>query len=631
MMAPLGMPDIPRPTGKLGLLGLSNEILDKIAECLSYADCLDPLIRVQQWPSNRYKSMAQFSYTCQRLAAVTRPHLYRKVVFCPKNGIDSDGLVLFLRTLIENPQHRRLTKDLECHFPLRPSMMGELDDLGNNRYNHLNHPAVCDYETCSRNTNEIARQIEYSWNKLSRPPKGPVPPPEDLTQLCGVGLFCDEEDSEELLDDYPGEYVMVMLLSMTKGLKRLALQLPLYSLVLDSVLAQRLNTVPQYPFLSTVFNPEVNSRLDAILPQELKTIKLLGELHHNHYDTFGAYPRHHLSITTLGAHCFLHVGTACQELIRAPKVTEIECGRDTIGWNLLHDGNPCIDTVRVTGAFRPFQTLVEVCNIFELKELSINTFYINSLLDKRDSHGSPRLNKALRQQATTLEILDLTGIEHPLHSTHSGKQNQAIPYLSCLPDLVHLRKAQIPLCFLYPVPLDDEDDATDDEDNATDDDDDEDDEDDATDGDDDATGDDDSDTDTLGGIEMYSPNLHEMIPRDLEELRLSVTYFGRGPRQEYYHSTVVAIAFKIIDFVRDFVQRFALECRQTHAKLRTFAIDVWQKYQCARVEEFGELRHIVEHDPGFCTAAERFRDAGVRFQLRFEVEDGHEIREAWYF
>ncbi|KAK3332359.1 hypothetical protein B0T19DRAFT_482652 [Cercophora scortea] len=602
-MASLGMPDtLPRPTGKFGLLGLSNEILDKIAEYLSYADCLDPIMGVEKWPNNPYKSMAQFSRTCHRLAAVTRPHLYRKVVFCPKNGIDSDGLVLFLRTLIENPQHRRLTKDLECHFPLRPPLLGEIDNLANNRYHHFNHPAICNYADCPRSTAEISRQIRNSWNKLSWYQKAPLSPVEEFLHFLKVELYTPEGDI--LLGDCPGEYVMVILLSVTKGLKRLALQLPIHFLLLNQLSAQRLRELPQYQWLSIMLDP-TGSRSDVVVPQELDTIKLLGELHHNHYDTYGAYPRHELSMTTLGSQSFIHVGTACQGLIQAPKVTKIECGRDATGWKMLHDSNPRIDTVRVTGAFRPFQTLVEVCDVFRLKELSINTFYIYSQVDKPDSRGSPGLNKALKQQAKTLEILDLNGIEHPLRSTHSGKQNRAIPFLSCLPDLVYLRKAQIPLCFLYLVQFEDED-KTDDEDEE-------------------------NDPATLKCQEVDDAELHEIIPRNLEELRLSVTYFGRGPRQEYYHSTVVAIAFKIIDFVRDYVQLFALECRRTQPKLRTFSIDVWQKYQGARAEEFGELQHIVENDPCFCAAAKDFRAAGVRFQLRFEVEDGHEIREAWYF
>jgi len=103
-----------------GILALPNEILHNIFELVEAFPYNGP--NHKHVPHARLKPLCSLALSCSRLSDIAMCYIYRTIILCSDDGIDIEGVFLFLRTLVERPARRKLVRRLENHYDLNTGL-----------------------------------------------------------------------------------------------------------------------------------------------------------------------------------------------------------------------------------------------------------------------------------------------------------------------------------------------------------------------------------------------------------------------------------------------------------------------------------------------------------------------------
>ena len=304
-------------------------------------------------------TLLQLCLSCRKLSAVATQLLYRVVIF-PKDSSrpDTDSLVLFLRTLAENPSLGANINHIACLVNLKEASNG--DD---------------------------SRLICESWRKIS-PGIGlniaadfPVYGVFAFTGLDyvlpyphAIGAIADGSHMPSDL----GERIYATILCLLPSVESVIFQMPHHSAE-----PHKLEEV-QYTVMSDIIGEALQDcKLGPYMLQKLHTVKIQPDM-------------------AMAWHAEREYGIrydACVGLLRAPNLRVIEAFQESGGWEVLPQ---CLTDVSVYGYLQP-HTMGIICNLPCLERLTVQPAPVSM---REANRNDDIFNTALAKCALTLRYLD---------------------------------------------------------------------------------------------------------------------------------------------------------------------------------------------------------------------------------
>ncbi|RYP15271.1 hypothetical protein DL766_009446 [Monosporascus sp. MC13-8B] len=302
-------------------------------------------------------NLVRLCRTSRGFRAAATPFLYETAILC--RGRD---LVLFLRSLAENPNLRPRVKHLACLINLKMSSETE--------------------------------GIEPSWEKLS--PGITVSAPSDIHLFTLAGLAATSLPGR-IFTDAPrppgksdvrnlGERIFASIVCLAVGLESVLFQMPLQierqSSIRPGYVDKNRYVVASNIISKTLLDPEIGQ---TVL-QKLTTVKIQPDME-NPSAVFG-------EAGDLGIRY-----DACPGIFTAPNVAAVEAFKESGGWEALPRG---VKDVALYGIIKP-KTLGIICDYPKLERLTIQP-----AMDEMEEAvlADDVFNTALAKVAPTLRYLD---------------------------------------------------------------------------------------------------------------------------------------------------------------------------------------------------------------------------------